>query len=155
MSSPVQLEAGLPSDPQPTQFIAELNEYLTGLYRPDDNHFSLEDSEVSGEAGVFLIARVDGVPAGCGAMRMTETAVGEIKRMWVRPSAQGKGVGRAILNRLEHEAVARGALRLRLEMGDGQPAADGLYRSAGFRPIPCWGEYLATPASVCLGKEIT
>lgn len=143
-----------PRDPDAAALIAELNAELDALYRPDDNHFALDESEVTEGRGAFLVAFFDGNPAGCGAVRLISDSRAEIKRMYVKPSVRGQGVGRALLTRLEAEAKALGAAHLVLEMGDSQPGADALYRRAGFIQIPCWGEYLATPASVCLGKQI-
>lgn len=149
----IELRACSPSAPEAQILIAELNTVLSKLYDPADNHFSLDESEVSGANGVFLVASFDAIDVGCGAVRVLDGA-GEIKRMYVREAGRGRGVGRGILERLEAEALARGAHRLRLEMGDSQPHAEALYRSAGFSEIPCWGEYLATPASICLGKDL-
>lgn len=149
------LETVPPSVPEAARLITELNELLDGLYHPDDNHFALTREEVDGARGAFLLARVDGRVAGCGAVRLIEDGRAEIKRMYVRPQFQGQGVGRAILSRLEQEARRLGAHGLVLEMGDQQPAAGALYESAGFRQVPCWGEYLATPNSICLGKELS
>lgn len=152
--SHVELAESSPTAPEAVSLISELNELLDGLYSPDDNHFALDPSEVEASRGVFLLARLDGEAVGCGAVRLLDGRRAEIKRMYVRPSAQGRGIGRAILRRLEAEARRRGAGMLVLEMGDSQPAAEALYRRAGFSPIPCWDDYLATPASVCLGKQL-
>lgn len=143
-----------PTDPDAVALIERLNRLLDELYDPNDNHFRLEPGEVEGDAGVFLLARRRGVAVGCGAIRMLGDGRAEVKRMFVDSEAQGTGVGRAILTRLEAEARRRGAVALVLEMGDSQPAAAGLYRSWGFEPIPCWGEYRATPNSICLGKDL-
>lgn len=153
MDGPI-LELASPSDPEAAALIAELNALLDALYDPDDNHFSLPPDQVSGERGVFLLARLGGEAVGCGAMRMLGDGRAEVKRMYVRSADQGAGVGRAILARLEAEARARGATGLVLEMGDSQPAAARLYEAFGFRPVPCWGEYRATPNSLCLGKPL-
>lgn len=149
------LEHASPTDPEAMALIKELNTYLDGLYSPDANHFSLEADEVTGSSGVFLLARIEGRPVGCGAVRMIGDTEAEVKRMYVRPEARGKGVGAVILARLEDEARSRGARRMLLEMGADQPEAQALYRRFGFRPVPCWGEYLRTiETSVCLGKDL-
>lgn len=150
----IELQTASPDDVDAVRLIEELNMHLNDLYDPDDNHFSLDGAQVTGANGVFLLGRVDGEPAGCGAVRLTPESWGEIKRMFVRPGFRGLGLGRLILTRLESEARDRGATRLVLEMGASQPEAGGLYRSVGFSETPCWGEYLATPASVCLGKDL-
>lgn len=143
-----------PTDPDAVVLIDELNRLLDDLYHPDDNHFALDPGDVSGERGAFLLARLGDEAVGCGAVRMLADGRAEVKRMFVRRPAQSTGVGRALLARLEAEARARGATGLVLEMGDSQPAAFRLYESFGFRPVPCWGEYLATPNSLCLGKDL-
>lgn len=156
MSDPMDVEiiAASPAHPDAAALIEELNVLLDGLYRPADNHFSLDADDVSGDRGVFLLARVGREAQGCGAVRLTEDGRGEIKRMYVRPAVQGRGVGRLLLDRLESEARRLGATGLVLEMGDRQPQASALYRRSGFTETPCWGPYLATPASICLGKEL-
>ena len=154
MESIVDLVVSSPHDPDSAALILELNELLDDLYHPDENHFRLDAAEVAGDRGIFILARVDGRPTGCGALRLTEDGRSEVKRMYVRPAAQGRGVGRMILNRLEDEARRLGATGMLLEMGNRQPEARALYESVGFAPLPCWGEYLATPGSVCLGKDL-
>ncbi|MGH8911511.1 MAG: GNAT family N-acetyltransferase [Acidimicrobiia bacterium] len=154
MESIVEMVVSSPSDPEAAALIVELNRFLDDLYHPDDNHFRLHPDEVSGDRGVFLVARIDGLAIGCGAVRLADDGRGEVKRMYVRPDAQRRGVGRLLLDRLSDHARELGATSLILEMGDSQPGARVMYESAGFAPIPCWGEYVATPASLCLGKEL-
>jgi putative acetyltransferase len=135
--------------------IARLDAELTERYpNPDDNHFELSAEQVSEERGVFLIARMDAEPVGCGALRQVEPAVGEIKRMYVAPSARGAGVGRRLLAELERYARRLGLRRLVLETGERQPEALRLYERAGFSRIDCFGEYLATPVSLCMAKSL-
>ena len=65
--------------------------------------------------------------------------------MYVRPSARGRGVARAILARLESEAAARGVARVTLETGDAQRAAIRFYECAGFTRCGAFGAYAAMP----------
>ena len=62
----------------------------------------------------------------------------EVKRMYVRPTARGRGVAQAILAKLEEEARARGKSRLMLETGDVRHDAMRLYERAGFARCACW-----------------
>ena len=148
-----------------TALIAALNAELSDLYpEPGANHFRLDPDEVAPGAGVFLVARSSGRPVGCGAARCLRDAalvsqlgprVGEIKRMYVAPVARGRGIGRALLVRLEAEARDLGLTRLVLETGARQGEALALYRGAGFVEIPPYGEYVASAAtSVCMAKEL-
>jgi putative acetyltransferase len=97
---------------------------------------------------------VDGEPVGCGALRRLDPTTGEIKRMYVAPSARGGGVGARILAELERHAVALGMHRLLLETGERQVEAVHLYQRAGFTRVPCFGEYADAPLSLCMGKDL-
>jgi GNAT superfamily N-acetyltransferase len=138
------------------ELIGELNAELAGLYpEPGANHFGLTPDQVSGDAGRFLVAELDGRPVGCGALRRSDDGSGEIKRMYVRSEARGLKVGAAVLDELEAIGRSLGCHRLALETGHRQPEALGLYRRAGFEPCACWGEYLDTPlTSLCFEKQL-
>jgi len=74
--------------------------------------------------------------------------------MYVSPEARGHGVGRAVLAALQTEARALGLARLVLETGIRQPEAIALYERAGFSRIPAFGEYVNSPVSVCMAKDL-
>ena len=137
------------------ELIAALNAELSKLY-PEEGatHFRLDADEVAEGNGAFLVALRDNEPLGCGALRRIEERSGELKRMYVRPQARGLGIGRALLAALEAEARALGLTRLLLETGVRQAEALGLYRQAGFSDIPAYGEYINSPLSICLAKEL-
>jgi len=138
-----------------TRLIHALNAELSGLYpEPGATHFRLDPAEVANDRGAFLVAWADGEPLGCGAVRRLEETSAELKRMYVAPLARGRGIGRALLTQLEHEARRLGAKRLLLETGIRQQAALALYRDAGFVVIPAFGEYVDSPTSVCMGKDL-
>ena len=140
---------------QGADLIAELNAELVARSPVDGlNFFSLAPEELEPARGTFLIATLDGAAAGCGAVRLIEPEVAEIKRMYTRPTARGQGVGRALLEALEAEAWGLGARRLVLETGPLLHEALGLYAAAGFTRCACWGEYVASLHSVCLAKDL-
>jgi GNAT superfamily N-acetyltransferase len=143
------------SSPDAQRLIASLNAELSVIYpNPADNFFKLAEEQTAGDRGVFLLARVDGRPVGCGALRRIDTTTGEIKRMYVAPAARGTGLGRRLLDELERHARGLGLRRLVLETGPRQPEAIGLYQRAGFARIPCFGEYRHAPLSVCMAKPL-
>src|SRR5262245_58948564 len=77
--------------------IASLNDELQGAYpEPGATHFRLDPTEVTGGRGTFLILRRDGVPVGCGALRLLDAETAEFKRMYVAPSVRGQGLGRRL-----------------------------------------------------------
>ena len=135
--------------------IEGLNAELSSRY-PEEGacHFRLDAHEVADGQGAFLIAFRSGMPVGCGAIRRIETRTGELKRMYVVPDERGRGVGRAILNSLEAEAQTLRVSRLVLETGVRQFEAIALYQRAGFSRIAPFGEYVASPLSVCMAKEL-
>ena len=135
--------------------IEALNVELSGCY-PEEGacHFRLDPDEVTAGRGAFLVAFRSGKPIGCGAVRRIEQGSGELKRMYVRPEERGRKVGRAILAALEVEARALGLSRLLLETGVRQTEAIALYRKAGFSDIVPFGEYVASPLSLCMAKDL-
>jgi len=96
---------------------------------------SATDEEMTPPAGLFLVATLDGEPVGCGALKFHGDAPGEVKRMWVAPSARGLGLGRRLLAELEAHAAANGVRVLRLETNRALREAVTMYRSAGYREV--------------------
>ena len=136
--------------------IAELNAELSALYPEQGaNHFRLDPDEVAHGRGAFLVASRRGAAVGCGAVRRIGDGVGEIKRMFVVRADRGRGAGRAILAALEREARALGLSRLCLETGVRQTVAMVLYERAGFSRVEPYGEYIGSPLSVCLAKQLS
>jgi GNAT superfamily N-acetyltransferase len=135
--------------------IEALNAELSSCY-PEEGacHFRLDADEVADGRGAFLIAARFGKPIGCGAVRRIDERTGELKRMYVSPEERGHGIGRAILAALEVEAKTLGIARLVLETGVRQSEALALYQRAGFSRIDPFGEYVASPLSVCMAKEL-
>jgi GNAT superfamily N-acetyltransferase len=104
--------------------------------------------------GFFAVAELGGSPVGCGGVCRYDATTAELRRMYVAPEARGNGVSRALLAALEDAARALGYRALRLETGNRQPEAIGLYASADFQPIPRYGPYVDDLRSVCFEKEL-
>ena len=145
----------LPS-PLADRLIAGLNAELTAMYpEAGATHFRLDPEEVAPGRGAFVVAFAGDAPVGCGAMRRIELETGELKRMYVVPSARGTGIGRALVDALEREARHIGIRRLVLETGIRQIAALALYEHTGFGRIPLYGEYAkSADTSICMGKDL-
>jgi GNAT superfamily N-acetyltransferase len=141
-----------PLSPDAAALVEDLDRDLLERY-PRQNIHGVDLATLETE-GFFVIARIDGRPAGCGAVRFLEPGVGEVKRMYVRPAARRSGVAQAVLAVLESTARERGIHTLRLETGARQPEANALYEKNGYRLIPCFGEYVHDPMSVCYEKSL-
>lgn len=85
--------------------------------------------------GVFLVVERDGEAVGCGGVRTLGDGVFEVKHLWLRPAAQGRGHGRELLAELERRAIALGATELVLDTNASLEAAGGLYRSSGYEDV--------------------
>jgi putative acetyltransferase len=110
---------------------------------------------VNANEGAFLVAYLDGVAVGCGAVRRLDQSTAELKRMYVTPSARGRGIGRALVEALEGEARLLGVSRIVLETGTRLAPAIKLYEAMGYTRIPLFGEYLSSPdTSLCFGKSL-
>ena len=126
---------------------AELDERYGGDFEPGEK-------PTAADVTVFVVARENGRALGCGALRSLGEPVVEIKRMYVRREARGRGLGAAILAVLEQQAAERGFRVVRLETGPLQPEAVRLYERAGYREIPCFGAYTRGAASRCFERRV-
>jgi GNAT superfamily N-acetyltransferase len=78
------------------------------------------------------VARLGDNPVGVGTLKPVDETTAEIKRMYVRPAAQGLGVGRAIVARLLQDARAEGYATVRLETLRFMTVAQAMYRAFDF-----------------------
>ena len=129
--------------PGPT-LVAELDRHLLNLYPAESQHLLGLEPLAAGNAR-FLVASVGAEPQGCGAVKLLEPGVAELKRLYVRAGSRGRGVGGELLAALEVEARALGAQLLRLETGVHQPEALRLYEAHGYRRRGPFGDYTADP----------
>ena len=91
-------------------------------------------------AGRLLLVVEGNVVLGCGGLRPIAPGVAEIKRMYLRPEARGRGLGRQLLEALLDAARNAEYQETRLDTDGLMPAAIGLYRTAGFRPCDPYPE---------------
>lgn len=111
--------------------VAELNAVLLELTPPEHCHH-LTVEQMADEDTTVFIAREGGAAVACGALKRHEGGIGEVKRMYTRPSHRGQRIGEQIVSRIEAMARAEGLKRLVLETGDRHYAAWKVYERSGF-----------------------
>jgi ribosomal protein S18 acetylase RimI-like enzyme len=91
-------------------------------------------------AGALLVVYRSGEPVGCGAVKHHAGEPSDIKRMWVSPTARGRGLARRLLGELESLAAAAGATAVRLETNRNLTEAIAMYRSSGYSEVAPFNE---------------
>ena len=143
-----------PDSESASALIHELDEDLLKRY-PGQWIHSLHPEDVINPKVIFVVGSLNMEPIACGALRPFEQGIAEVKRMFVKPAYRGRGYSRQVLSYLEAAALKSGYQTLRLETGTEQPEAVGLYRSSGYCTIPCFGEYIGNPFSLCFEKRLS
>lgn len=103
-------------------------------------------------SGRLLLGMYEGAIAGCVALHALEPAIGEMKRLYLRPAFRGKGLGQVMVDAIVAQARAIGYRRLRLDTIEPlMKNAVGMYRRMGFREI---APYCANPVEGALYMEL-
>src|SRR3954471_20120592 len=106
-------------------YFAELDErFEEGFVAPTDD-----------AATAFVVARLGGQPAGCGALKTLDPGIGEIARVWVDRPHRGLGLGVRLPRALEEQAVALGHHTVRLDTNRALDEAQAMYRANGYGAI--------------------
>jgi GNAT superfamily N-acetyltransferase len=133
---------------------------LAERYGGDGDSAPIAAEEFMPPRGMFMVAYVDGGPAGCGGWRTLAgnraeiNDCAEIKRMYTAPQFRGRGVASAVLGALENSARAAGMRQMVLETGAAQPEAIALYTRCGYERIPNFGYYRDYEACRSFGRTL-
>jgi ribosomal protein S18 acetylase RimI-like enzyme len=112
---------------------------LPGKYAPPD--------------GTVILARLEGKPCGCVALRRINKRTCEMKRLYVRPDSRGLRVGGELVRRIIEAAEARGYETMRLDTLPSMKNAVSLYRSFGFQEIEPY-IYNPIPGALFMEKRL-
>lgn len=80
----------------------------------------------------LVVAVDDENLVGSVELKRLDPSTAEVKRLYVVPSYRGRGIGRALVERLIHEARTEGFATLRLGVAPFHERARALYRDIGF-----------------------
>lgn len=147
-----------PDDLTGAQILALLQLHLDDMHcwSPPESVHAMPAERLRQHDVTFFAAWDGAILAGCGAIKHLDAAHGELKSMRAASAYRGRGVGRAILDRLLTEARARGYARVSLETGRLDPflPAQALYRANGFVECPPFGDYVSDDFSLCMTKAL-
>jgi len=105
-------------------------------------------------SGTLVLAFNDDELVGCVGVRPIDDEIAEMKRLYVRPSGRGLGLGRTLAEAAIRFATVTGYTRMRLDTLPQMDRAQELYRSLGFMPIDAY-RYSAVPGTVFLELVLT
>ena len=104
--------------------------------------------------GTLLLARSNDDIVGCVGVRALDERTAEMKRLYVRPSGRGLGLGRTLAEAAIDFAKRAGFERMRLDTLPQMQQAQELYRRLGFVPIEPY-RFSAVPGTVFLELTLT
>ena len=119
----------------------------------DEHDFYNQFNKIEGLQYV-IVAYLNEVAVGCGALRPFDKETMEVKRMFTLVDYRGKGIASQILTELESWSLELDYKKCVLETGIRQAEAIALYKKNGYKLIPCYGPYLNVENSKCFGKEL-
>ncbi len=134
--------------------VAELNAVLVELTPPEHCHH-LTVEQMADDSTTVFIARDAGEAIACGALKRHADGIGEVKRMYTRPSHRGQKIGEQIVACIEALARSEGLKRLVLETGDRHHAAWKVYERSGFARCGPVLDYPDVTWSVFYDKRLT
>lgn len=142
-----------PDQPDVIHLLQLADERSSRLYPAESRHGASVAALLAQEVR-FFVARLDGLTVGCGGYAIGQDGAAELKRIFVKETARGQGVGRRILEALEEAARLDGVSLMQLETGVKSDEALGLYRRFGYRDRGPFGTYQPDPLSVFMEKAL-
>jgi len=130
----VTVAAETPLQDDVRELVALLNAHLLPL-SPVEFQFKMTVEQMaSADTTVFVARDQTDRAVGCGALKLADDGLAEVKRMFTRPEVRGQRVGSALLEAVTALALERGVHTLLLETGEnpGFAGAWRLYENSGF-----------------------
>jgi GNAT superfamily N-acetyltransferase len=115
---------------------AEMYEMYEGLDLNAHDMPKAGPDQMNPPSGAFLVGYADDEAVCCGGIKDLGDGACEIKRMYVVPSARGRGVAGVLLTALEDHARKMGFATAKLDTGPKQQHAARIYLAAGYLEVP-------------------
>jgi len=123
-------------------------------FRDGDQHVFYAELNKADSLPNVIVAYKNGLPVGCGAVRMYNEDTMEIKRMFVKPANRGQQIATTILTALEKWSTELGYKNCILETGKNQPEAIRFYKKNQYTVTPNFGKYINSENSICFRKPL-
>lgn len=148
----IEIVPGDPRDPGAVTLLKQSHALMEELFPSEDNFYLDIDQLCAPEISFFMAREGDKV---LGTAALYETGgYGEVKSMFVSTEARSRGVGEALLAKLEDTARAKGLSAMKLETGNALHAAHRLYQRAGFTNCGPFGRYMNAASSIFMEKAL-
>lgn len=120
-------------------------EYTTSLgfslyFQDFDKELAELPGEYAAPTGLLILAMDETNAVGCVVLRKLDNGICEMKRLYVKPSSRGEGVGRKLVKAIIEEAEKIGYKYMRLDTVPAMKEAIALYRSMGFYEVEPYRE---------------
>lgn len=145
------IQEASPGDADANLLLASLSHELLQI-TGNDGTASFSEEDVHVERSVFFVAWSDEEPVGCGGLRPLTDEVCEIKRMYAK--YPGRGIGSALLQRLEEYAQKFDYKAIWLETRKINAKAVQFYLAHGYRERSNYGKYIGKREAICFEKEL-
>ena len=139
-------------NPKIKELIKLLDKELRGYYGDIQDNYDVHNDTSKGFSAILIEENEE--PIGCGAFKPYDEISGELKRIFLKKEARGKGISKLLVKALEDWMLEKNLSISILECGDRQPEALGLYQKLGYKIIPKYGVYIDMPNSICMKKEL-
>jgi putative acetyltransferase len=101
-------------------------------FQSPQTEFARLPGDYAAPKGAGLMVQVSGELVGCAALRPIDTLTAELKRVYIKPSHRGMGLGRLVVNTMIACAQSKGYRWLCLDVLAEFQAAQALYTDLGF-----------------------
>ena len=141
-----------PRTPDVRGLLADYHAFVRTQY-PEEACFLLDVDALREPQTTFLAAWDGETCLGVGAVRIAQDHA-ELKSMYTRPEARGKGIAFSMVAALEKTAREKNRDRVMIETGPKFAAAMALYERAGYARRGAFGSYEDNPYSVFYEKHL-
>ncbi|MEO5891712.1 MAG: GNAT family N-acetyltransferase [Ferruginibacter sp.] len=119
----------------------------------DDELDGLKKMYAKPVGGIILAKNEEDSMIGCVAIRRVNDATGELKRMYIQPGNQNKGIGKKLLEKAFELARSCNYKIIKLDTLNTMLPAIHLYKNAGFYETPAY-YYNPVPGAIYFEKVL-